>query len=219
MENIGSRKMELRETKDDHDSMKNLFDLSDPEIETLKNEIKINNNLVRIFVHPYYNDKELPERKNTQEGEIKKMQSVIERILSSNSEKLPPIFIMEEEGHISRLRSLIEDIIKNKIYIIPTHEDRAEPRFKSAKPLDEEENWKKLIDELKSLKIEKIIIGGMYVDVSSLFNVEVLQRCVGETINHLSGNFKVEISNLTFPKRKENMDKQKGVRYWRGLNL
>lgn len=209
-------KIEKGDAEYHHGLIKNFLTLPEPDLKILKNEIKDSKNLIRIFVHPYFEE---PQKKmSRREEKIEKMQGVIEKVLGSKSEKVPPIFVMEEEDRISRLKYLIQDIIANKVYIIPTYSGSPEPKFKPKGALKEKEfflpakeTWEKLIKKFKNLGVEKIIIGGMYLGVSnSLYGKEKeprLLRCVGDTINHLSRDFEVEISNLTFPDSRKKYKK------------
>jgi hypothetical protein len=181
-------------------------------------------------------DFELIEKKNAdkQQQDEKKIE---EGLCEEVSVKDSVVMIFEEtknkEKTVDRLNELIEKS-DNPVYIVPTIDDNPMPKITpliAQLPLLSEENfqimqenWDDLTDRLKSLGVEKIILGGQKLESSSFPPVWALpdqvekyfqskkeatentakqypSSCVGVAAIHLvSRDIGVEYSSYTSPK-------------------
>lgn len=161
---------------------RNLFELSGEERAELERRIKENNGLARVIVHPFYPvnfdydsrrfaDKEARNlEKKKKDFEV--FQASIDRLFNSNPGKSPPIIVFEEEFNLENDKdSYMDRNYRNEPYVIPTFTDRPVPKLSPGenllgKDFDEQRNWKKLKEVLKSLGIKKMLMGGMQLNVS-----------------------------------------------------
>ena len=122
----------------------------------------------------------------------------------TETENVPPAFVMEEAPRVDRLAGLIaandeggQDSIRNDIYVIRTVSGDSQPivdhEVKRIGP-KKDTKWNNLVGSLKGLGVERILIGGMFL---SLPGGEP-SACVGHAINHLENDFQLELSNLTY---------------------
>lgn len=190
------------------------LELSENQEELLKERIEKNKGLIRVFIHPYYEDdknwKENPKRIK----KLKSINSAIQRILSLSDEETPPVLFFEEQGKIPILKDKIKSLksLQNKTYIVPTYPDSSEPKLtpKDFSPDKEkrepEESWKTVVDKLKAFRIKKILISGMELHIGRGDRVPKgeLFGCVGWAADRLSKDFKVEFSNLVFPEDRKD---------------
>ena len=184
--------------------IKGLFELSQSELIILKKDIEYCSGIIRVFIHPYY-------RKNNEvlqidEKQKQRYEKGLKLMFESISMEKPPVFIMEEKIAVPNFISEVIKILKDKVYLIKTHEDTAEPDIIEQSgdyENDVKKNWTELIEKLKSLGVKKIIIGGREFIVDSFDNKKVT-ACVGNAINNLSKDFEIEISNLVLPDEKNN---------------
>jgi hypothetical protein len=188
------------------EKVKELFELTPEEKESLKEKIENSDGLVRVFVHPYY---VLP-RQGDEEFLIEKtgkIDNALKVMAFTETENTPPAFVMEEYDKIDRLASLIAtdkngepEKIRNEIYAIPTIKGDSAPvvDFKPMQTVPHEKvKWANLIKQFEELGVEKILIGGMFLGLPG----SEPSACVGHAINHLKNDFNMELSNLTYDYR------------------
>ena len=179
-------------------STKDFFDLKENEFAALKAETGDHDGAIRIFVHPYFEG-----------GGMKDSPQQYERLLQHalKSEKVPPVFIMEETREISKLKDRLRNLaISKAVYVVPTFGGTSEPHPKDGEVDAHAENWKKLIDRFKMLGVKKIIIGGREFVVSTASSTEEREMwgCVAGAIENLSNDFEVDVSNIVFPSKRKD---------------
>jgi len=189
-----------------------LFNLSPEQEVDLKGDIKLFKGLVRIFVHPFYEQLERGGSEFREQG-MNKVRKGIKRIINSTHENVPPLIFMEEETRINDIRQELKPELAHRAYLVPTYEGTSEPRLTSIdNPLENVgENWSRLINRLNGLGVSKVLIGGMWLEIGDKFLEEKtgLYGCVGDAVNHLKQDFEVQVSNLNFPdSRKEYQESQ-----------
>jgi len=230
------------------------FELDKEEENNLKEEVKRHNGLVRIFVHPNFEEYAGYEDKQQQIQSAKKLRQMdraLQRILESSSDKLPPVIILHAINEIWNLTKydvktdkMVQDYklateklekmgdwmndVKynsrdNNIYIVPTKSCSPDPVLLCAH--NEKEAWGEMIDELKSLGVKKILIGGAelytpdkiymeenmseYTEQDGTIDVmKYLGGCLGYTVHQLRENFDLELSTLTYPEGRQEIKKQ-----------
>lgn len=247
-------KSEMRETEP-KGRILSFFELNKEEEKNLKEEVKKHNGLVRIFVHPEFEEyakyEETKQRAKTAE-KLRQMNSALQRILESSSDKLPPIIILhavegigcllvydaKSPSHMRQDYNVATKILErknnwmndvkynsrdNNIYVVPTKSFSPDPVLLYAH--NEDEAWGEMADELKSLGVKKILIGGaelytpdkIYMEKNmskfaeqdgTIDVMKYLAGCLGITIHQLKGNFDLELSALTFPEGRREIKKQ-----------
>ncbi|MEI8338118.1 MAG: hypothetical protein WCF92_03160 [bacterium] len=140
--------------------------LSEQQAEELKERIKENDGLIRIFMHSL----------RVPGGYEEKIYLPLLRIL--NSENTPPVFFFEDTRDFENMKKLLPDFqkrqLKKPVYLIETLERLPYPIIKD-EPLPESTKEKKITDEqfdyggkstirflfqLHNLGVKKILIGG-----------------------------------------------------------
>src|SRR5581483_2042774 len=91
-ENQSPQESKFEKMSVDEADVKDFMYLSEPELERLKEDIRAADSLIRIFVHPYFENND-----DLNEKEKEKFEEPIKRVLASASDGLPPVFIMEEQ--------------------------------------------------------------------------------------------------------------------------
>lgn len=197
----------------------NVASISDDEIRILEQRTANFGGLIRIFMHPFYENYEKVQclKDHIENGLYPKIDVIktgMARILSRPSNKTPPIFIFEELVKLDQTAGKIAEMNKeseNNVYFVPTQRDSSQPKFTDDSIYDDgsKDNWKELIGIFKYIKVRKILIGGMRLTITYLRQQDPLSesleekldfsRCVGFAINELSDFFEIEISNLTHP--------------------
>lgn len=190
-----------------------LFFLTEEQQKNLREKIRRNNGAVRIMIHPYYvqqkylTDKDI--KKYFSPGRVGVVEEGFKRLLRTKTDV--PIFLFEAYDQIDNTKSLISQNIRdgNEIYIVPTFSDDSLPYFGKRNNLTGEE-WKEFAKIIKNLGVEKIIIGGMYLmvgeDMISKKGSQFLNGCVGVAINNLKGSFNIQVSSLTGPDSRKDIN-------------
>lgn len=116
---------------------------------------------------------------------------------------------------------------KTDYYIVPTFYESPVPVTPANTEEYDEKNWKVLINVLKDLGIKTVLIGGILFKVnpekSLMFDLKDfykqrqvagakdtgydLEGCVAGAIGALQKNFKIELSALNFPSRRQELIK------------
>ncbi len=219
---------EDRETKEQR--IKKFFELDSEQERQLKEKIEKLKGLVRVFIHPEFEEYAdfdfIPEKEDVEM--LKAEEQAFQRIISSKSEKLPPMFIFngarnkdEFEEKEARLNKLTE----NDLYIIRTENSNPTPlppdkesdyRYRFAnttnKPTDKERSqmWDWLVYEFERLGVKKVLIAGVELYVSGKKGVSHA-GCLGHAFNNLKNHFDVEISTLTWPSKGKDVERQKAA--------
>jgi len=166
----------------------------------LKEDIAKHDGLVRIFVHPYFEqmlslkgvessnlDSEIEtryEKLNNSEDPIDQRESRVTkgfmRVLESSDEQTPPVLVFEEKESMSISQKIIEKLapeIKRPVYYIPTHRWDPVPIIAGELPTDRygqrkgaDEAWELLSEYFKDLGIKKILLGGQLLYLNTDYN-------------------------------------------------
>lgn len=218
---IGEKKSEEgKEQIEEH--YKLLFDLSSAEIKILTQKVADHKGLIRIFVHPFY-IRPVGSSNEEENSILRKLETATKKTI--NHLNSPATIILEEQGGASMLKKILGQI-QNDVYIVPTFKSDSVPKFSDDKEylhdtLDKKlrENWHKLIEQLETLNVKKIIIGGMLLGVRRRNKWErkrikgdediKLEACVGHAFEKLSSNFDVELSSLTYNDNRLSLLKMK----------
>lgn len=127
---------------------------------------------------------------------------------------------------IEKLSKRYEDVnIVDNVFFILSGGSRPDPLVPDAKT--KEQAWEIFINKMKSLGVKKILLGGTELIVSNNNPFEIkdvsdikslsapegevnlsgyVGRCIGYTIRRLHGDFKIELSSLTAPAGRSNID-------------
>lgn len=178
-----------------------IFQLSEEQKAELADKIKGDNGLVRMFVHPYYEVEDGPD----------KSQNRVDQVLSAvlENKSAPATIIMEDYEQIERLYELIKAKAQDDVYIAPSFQSRGEPYPTDESKLDilSDDNWQIFTQLLKELGVESVFLGGMYVLPNNVASKRPdYSGCMGSAFNHLSEYFKVTISNGSNFTRQELKD-------------
>jgi hypothetical protein len=178
------------------------------------------NGLVRIFVHPLYEKwathgvSRYPKYKKDALRH-KEIETGLIRLLSMPEDKTPPIITFEEHWSLACFQNWLSDLPRsqplNIPYVIDTMGCSPNPYSRHHDPRVE---WDKLKATLIELGVQRILIGGISLDVAHKYGTDTLvdwtgknpyvSRCVGIVLSHLSedkaGEFKTELSSLIYPR-------------------
>lgn len=198
------------------ESFEDIFSLDGESEEALKARIEKWKGLVRIIVHPYFDDyKHEDLEKPPLPGSYKKtekseqIKKVLIKMLDIDQGSTPPIIIMEEHSHLENLFWKVAGNKKsgaiNNPYIIQTRENTSVPigtgEYVNYNNIPQA--WYQLVLRLEELGIKNILLGGLFLKVRKNETSEGLHTtmaaCVGEVYEHLKDYFKVELSSLTSP--------------------
>lgn len=205
-----------------HERFKDLLSLSEEEKALLMQKIIESKGKIRIFVHPFY-DYFKREYALADVAELhpetmmtKAIQKVLIDLLERETGTTPPIFIMEE-GNMAD--NLIEEVnnrsesVNNDAYIIKTRPDSSSPigTLVNGKEVDRDIAWIEIRCTLEELGVTDILLAGMYLNWTRYkdgFDKEINLRsgCAGMAYNHLSEKFNVELSVLTDPRNRLNVN-------------
>ncbi len=177
------------------DYPRELFNLSDSEIDEVKRQVNAVGGLARVFVHPYY---DLNCGRVVCPGKVSRG---LERILTSSSPLTPPVIIFEEVDMVDetwrRLRPMLQKTEK-KVFFIKTMQHSPipiKPAFVRNNSFDA--RWEAIIEVLRRLGVKTVLIGGQRL---SIHYFSYLSGCVGYTASVFSkSGIKVEISSLAEP--------------------
>jgi hypothetical protein len=223
MSEIGDHDLSIEKNHDEKPLL-NFFELSDGQKENLTQKIASSNGVIRIFVHPFYEDYyNITVFDENNIDDKKRKDNVIEvlrRVAESGHNEKPPIFIFEEAGHYERdhllekLNNTIKSEIQDPLYIVPTIAGDPTPYEKTGDPqVDDnvpyEERWEKLIATYKQIGVKKAILGGMNLfivkDQSESELKDNMYECVGKAAEKLSPHFDIQISSAAYPHNRSTL--------------
>jgi len=213
---------DAKEAEPKHGAVRLFFEMDKKTEVSLKERIEKAKGLIRVFIHPDFERYSEFENIKDQPEDIEKLKEaevVFRKILSSESETVPPLFIFEDgvdnndfEGKEKRLGELATQ----DVYIIrttfanpdplPLGQERTYSWNLFTKIGDEEKSlmWKWLIEEFKKLGVKKILLGGLEFYVTGDKD-KSHSGCMGTAMNKLKEHgFDVEISALTWPSGRED---------------
>jgi hypothetical protein len=194
------------------------FDIDTEAEEKLLQEIERSEGLIRVFVHPGFKEySTFLGIKNDQKqvDQLLEAQEVFERVITSKSEHVPPIFVFEggfSADEFQKKEGALAEISAKDIYIIRTEGANPNPlppdhqggiglfEHKKIPEADRAEMWEWVIEEFKKWGVKKILIGGAEFYISKE-EASVYGGCVGAAINKLQGNFIINISSMTWPEK------------------
>lgn len=197
------------------DAVQEFFELTQEKESALQERIAKANGLVRIFVHPDF--KQYSEFKDIKEDPeaVKRLQeaeNAFKRILSSDSESLPPVFVFEggrDKDQFEKKEDDLRTIAKKDVIVIRTELANPNPLYPDRQrnyrwhllDISDEERkqmWELVIHGFKRWGVKKILIAGMELYVSPEESVEH-GGCLGAAISTLKEHFEIKISLLTWP--------------------
>jgi len=214
----------------------NLVDIakiSPDQTNRLRERVATSNGSIRAFIHPFYeNNVKTQCYRDHLNGMYPKIDDVsigLHRLLHLQPNKTPPIFVFEEQRWFDQTAERILEMnieSGNIAYMVPTQRDTSSPRFSPIDTYDEnEKNWRKLILYFHEIGIQKILIGGMRLTITSYSEFDshnqkskdlnskdwrdqgiFFSLCVGNAFNHLVDDFEVDISYLTHPHSKADLE-------------
>ncbi len=205
--------------------VKDLFLLDEAEQEILSKRIVENEGRIRVFVHPFFDiftrqgkgpmwEKEASQVTDRSEA----IKDVLAKLITNPA--TPPLFIMEEttmfEALQQEIATRLETPVQHDFYLIPTVPESSTPLRRAEKyppKEDKDKAWKDLVGLFTKLGVREILLAGMYLRVrkhesssGEIFNVSA---CVGDTFMELYEQFKVEMSALTYPQSRIDMNQIK----------
>ena len=163
--------------------------------------------MVRIFVHPLYEKQRGNEPLYIADPQMVKLvhiEQTLIRLLARPAEVTPPIIIMEEAVYVEKLQEWLKNY-STDCYYVGTDRNNPTP---SLGDYSKAESWKLYTDALKELGVQKILMGGMQLEVSDYLTDWTnkkpwTSRCVGIALSYLArakaGDFDVTLSALTYP--------------------
>lgn len=206
-----------------HDSAMGILDLASlfrKQLDDLKEEICQSKGLLRVFVHPFFEEYSTKERFQNASPTAKatEISNLILRLIENDSKNKPPILILEDYRYEEETRKrLLSHIPKGqKLYILKTYHEMGIPRF-TQEYLDEEKEWPKLYTVLDEVGVKRVLIGGMNLGVNVgvtngnyALNRQMQEKgaindewsvgqCVGRVAGRLSQKYDVEISCFAYP--------------------
>ncbi|MDO8536698.1 MAG: hypothetical protein Q7R94_00420, partial [bacterium] len=107
------------------------FDISRDEETRLKEKVNKNDGLVRVFIHPDFEQyAKFDDAKPSDVDALGKAEAAFERILTSKSDDLPPLFIFEsgrDPDEFLEGEKRLDATSKNDLYIIRTQMANPDP--------------------------------------------------------------------------------------------
>lgn len=199
------------------------FEIDSETEKRLKKSIEQSKGLIRIFIHPNFEEYAAHEDKPEQIRQLEQVKKIFDKIVSSSSGHTPPLFIFEsgwKADEFLEKEAVLADIAERDIYVIrtegaspnplpPDFEEKGRafgeyfelsPERREARKEQREEMWKWIVEEFLKWKIKKILIGGAELYVSEDENIGH-SGCVGAAIEKLKPYFEIEISRITWPEK------------------
>jgi len=207
------------------------LDLSTEQLASLSQRVEQNHGIIRIFVHPFYDDLinemggRIPAGRSsddflakceTEPAGVKKrerLKSGLKRILSLPPETTPPVIIFEYEDKVEYLPSRLAEVQQdNQVYVVPTGIMDPFPRLQQKRgeyhnvPI--EERWHLFIEQLKKIGVKKVLIGGMRLTIKKESDSVAYNKCVGAVLNAINAdkNIEAELSWFTSPQDRKSLN-------------
>jgi hypothetical protein len=204
---------------------RNLFELDSAARLRLRDRVERSKGTVRFVIHPYYETYEFPEQSNRKSRLV---EYSLEKMMRQNTVRNTPIIIFEEEGRLAQTQHRLAQFLGNslakrqangEVYFVPTYGGQPEPKpdLEQDEEIDYEEDekpghWADLAIELKAARVNKIMLGGMYLMTDyyrqhPYFTDEQgrsFSGCVNGVVNWLGKSFDVEMSNLSYPANRQD---------------
>lgn len=200
----------------------NFFELDEKAEAELRERIKVNDGLVRVLVHPYFDtSKHQVVNRTSHEKRRNAIERAIEGWMKKTADETPPLFFMEEWRKVANLQERLmakPQNVNNLAYIVPTVTEGPEPKL--SKERWRENSWAVLFKKFRELGVKRVIMGGQLLrvelwDLNVLTSYEDLKNpmsqeevrlailgCVGAAAMEFSEKFDVEISSLSAPLRR-----------------
>lgn len=216
-------KPKIRKEEPQLERVHGFFEMTKDEEKKLESRIEEFDGLVRVFVHPdyelYSEIDHIKEGRNYDPEELKEAEKVFQRILSSDSDKKPPIFVFEagkNSDDFKKQEERFNKLTKSDLYIIRTELSNPNPlppdwqekydykhNLSSDSPSKEEREqmWDWLISEFEGLGIKKVLIGGL-----EFYAKPELDRhggCLGRVMAEMKDDFELELSTLIWPSSRD----------------
>lgn len=191
------------------------FEMDAKEEGLLKERIAKFDGLVRVFVHPDFSTYANFESNADDPATVQKLETaetVFQRLLASESEKMPALIIFEDGANQEEFRSkedAFREVVGSDVYVIrtemanptplsPDRESTYKWKFLEPNTIPAQERtdmWQWILEEFKRLGIKKVLIGGLEYYVGTEPG-----GCLGMVLGELrKRSFDVEASLLTWP--------------------
>ncbi len=211
------------EVKKPVEKIHDFLNLSPEDKEKLRKRIEKWNGLVRIIVHPLYENWRSDQDEDMMNDhpyreDIVEVEKVLSRLISLDESKTPPLIIMEEKDNIPKLIAWLKAVskpIQENIYSVATLPNNPTPGIEKVSQEEIISNttrydprWKALEKALEEIGVKKILLGGMQFQTSVKKNDWTNKHpwvgfCIGIAMSHLAkdkgGKFELELSALTAP--------------------
>jgi len=200
------REQEALEVERKSRAFQNFFELTNEQVDSIKDRVAAFKGHARIVVHPYAGEFPfgmIPEERRIRPEKEEAINRALLRWADASVEDSPPILIFEEEDRIDDLMTRLEKQteLNNQFYIVPTFSMWSDIKLSPGEQIGKADHWGDAIKKLKGLGVTNIIVGGKYLSVVDSPNHEsgrVLSACVGNVLNRLSPMFDVELSHLSY---------------------
>jgi len=182
-----------------HDNARFLdfFNLNNKEKKLLATRVGRWQGLVRIFVHPFFTEYKGPYGYDYYPKTDCRVSIGLKRLLRLPEKKTPPIMILEEAASLHTTRDKLSGYsINQKAYFVATIRD-------NPTPTGFEDGFAHLAEELKSVGVNRVLIGGIYLHVVDNY---LVPNDLRTSPNHplfnqrsiLSGNLTVKRKDFSF---------------------
>ena len=212
---------ELKSPETSEGKVARLFEMNPAEKEALQSRIEKFGGMVQVFIHPDFEayaayadargEKDLAEQGFWADA-------VFKNILSSQSDRVPPIFVFEHAKAAEKFEEKerqLADLAAQPVYVIRTEYADPTPLSPGTEstyawntlPISDEERagaWDAVISELRNLGVKKILIGGAELAVSKEPGRDHA-GCLGIAMGKLE-SFDVKLSTITWPETNSKKD-------------
>jgi len=191
-----------------------LFQTDQKTLEEFKSGVEKSKGLAMIFVHPYFvtENEEWNRHENNESLAAARTMRRTDAFIGSESKNKPPIIIFEESHRIQETAEHIRSLTGTSVLIMPTISGTSIPALPGSNHVvssqERAKAWPPIIRSLKYLGVKKILLGGMYLGMTTTWTHEKqihLTECVGGVYGALSYDFEVEISSFTFPTTRKDV--------------
>jgi len=173
---------QIRERQPNHRFV-NFFELSGQELNAFANLVALNNGVVEIYIHPFFNANQVGNGLTSEKyGKEKAIEARISGRLADGQEK--PRLIFEEDGYHEELESHFSDPNIKAIYVI-TKNNSAKPKH------GEVDAVILIIQKLKAMGVTQISLAGSKLIKKWKGGKPSLEGCVGEAGQLFSQDFKI----------------------------
>ncbi|MES2023228.1 MAG: hypothetical protein V4439_00945 [Patescibacteria group bacterium] len=220
------------QSQEKHEKFLSFFNLNEYELAELKERITKAKGTIRMFVHPFFDSLEPFSPLTTPKNTFLGPGAIFTRLINLSDDKTPPQFILEEHGStklekmtkgiVNQKLYIIDTQPSSGVLhpdeALPSEISKLCPKFEGNRYYSNDKDYKLqynkeqkiyeqkvfdfLAEKLKSLGVEKVLIGGMYLWIHDFrresldINSDFLDGCLFSPIKNLSKYLQVELSNF-----------------------